>query len=152
MGIWISCCSPWRGCKSVSKKTKVLSNYLEDFYNEQVSQNYYFGGSLSNAFTLYNSWPEWPPVWPCLYGVKYDCVQSDNKETWKKFFNNMCNVFTMELNLIVYTVTIRQLKNKTFDNIYNLFIMEFNIFVRNVLIRQLWNKASTTCVICSQWS
>ena len=49
----------------------------------------------------------------------------------------MCNVFTMELNLIVYTVTIRQLKNKTFDNIYNLFIMEFNIFVRNVLIRQL---------------
>ena len=70
----------------------------------------------------------------------------------KKFFNNMCNVFTMELNLIVYTVTRRQLKNKTFDNIYNLFIMEFNIFVRNVLIRQLGNKASTTCVICSQWS
>ena len=64
----------------------------------------------------------------------------------------MCNVFTMELNLIVYTVTRRQLKNKIFDNIYNLFIMEFNIFVRNVLIRQLGNKASTTCVICSQWS
>ena len=26
----------------------------------------------------------------------------------KKIFNNMCNVFTMELNLIVYTVTRRQ--------------------------------------------
>ena len=86
------------------KNTKIFSNYLEDFYNEQdinfilffhgegtyprakkILSNYsdYLGGSLSNAFTIYNSWPEWPPVWSCLYGVKYDCVQSDNKETTK---------------------------------------------------------------------
>ena len=43
-----------------------------------------------------------------------------------KSFNNMFNVFRMELNL-----------NKTFDNMCNLFKMEVNIFVRNVRIRQL---------------
>ena len=42
----------------ILEQKKILSNYSEDFYNEQVSQNYYFGGSLSNAFTIYNSWPE----------------------------------------------------------------------------------------------
>ena len=58
------------------KNTKIFSNYLEDFYNEQdinfilffmervyileqkkILSNYsdYLGGSLSNAFTIYNS-------------------------------------------------------------------------------------------------
>ena len=52
----------------------------------------------------------------------------------------MCNLFTMELNLIVCNVTIKQLRNKVFDNMCDLFILEFNIFVRNVVIRQLGNK------------
>ena len=52
----------------------------------------------------------------------------------------MCNLFTMELNLIVCNVTIKQLRNKVFDNMCDLFILEFNIVVRNVVIRQLGNK------------
>ena len=57
-----------------------------------------------------------------------------------KVYMNMCNLFTMELNIIVCNVTIRQLGNKVFNNMCDLFILEFNIFVRNVVIRQLGNK------------
>ena len=53
---------------------------------------------------------------------------------------NMCNLFTMKWNMIVYTV-IRKLENKAFKNICNLFKMEFYIIVCNVTIRQLRYKA-----------
>ena len=64
-----------------------------------------------------------------------------------KTFNNMCNLFTMKLNIIVCNVTIRQLRNKVFNNMCDLFILEFNIFVRNVVIRQLGNE--TFNIMCN---
>ena len=57
-----------------------------------------------------------------------------------KVYTNMCNLFTMELNIIVCNVTIRQLRYKFFNNMSDLFILEFNIFLCNVVISQLGNK------------
>ena len=68
----------------------------------------------------------------------------------KKTFNNMCNLFTMELNIVVCNVTIRQLRNKDFDNMCNLFTMELNKIVHTVIIRKLRNKSFKACPIFSQ--
>ena len=83
---------------------------------------------------------------------KYICEHCEYKATRKQSFQEHVNLFTMELNITVCNVTIKQLENKVFNNMCDMFIMEFNMFVRNVVIRQLGEKTSTTCLICSQWS
>ena len=53
----------------------------------------------------------------------------------------MCNLFKMELNIVVGNVTTRQLRYKAYDDMWNLFTMELNNIVHTVFIRKLRNKA-----------
>ena len=77
--------------------------------------------------------------------VNWHLIMTEFTCTIKSFVTdsatNMCNLFTMKWNMIVYTVIIRKLENKAFKNICNLFKMEFYIIVCNVTIRQLRYKA-----------